>query len=106
MSKRHLFSELEQSLTDAKSHNSGKMTLHVYHIDKPKKLSMKPAMIRSVRQHLNLSQSVFARLVRVSKRTLEKWEQGETHPNEQAVTLLLLVRKHPDLLDKLAALGG
>jgi putative transcriptional regulator len=105
MSKRHLFSELEQGLAEAKNHSAGKVTLRVYHIDKPKKLSMKPAMIRSVRQHLNLSQSVFSRLLRVSKRTLEKWEQGETHPNEQAVTLLLMVKKHPDFLDKLASLG-
>lgn len=34
-------------------------------------------------------------------RTLEKWEQGKTVPNDQAVTLILMVRKFPDTLKRL-----
>jgi putative transcriptional regulator len=39
--------------------------------------------------------------LRVSHRTLEKWEQGLAKPNEQAATLLLLTSKHPDTLERL-----
>lgn len=40
--------------------------------------------------------------LRVSPRTLEKWEQGETVPNSQAAALLLMVKKYPETLDRLA----
>jgi len=38
---------------------------------------------------------------RVYSRTLEKWEQGETVPNDQAAALILMVRKYPDTLKRL-----
>ena len=34
-------------------------------------------------------------------RTLEKWEQGKTVPNDQAGTLIMMVRKFPDTLERL-----
>lgn len=36
--------------------------------------------IREERNRLNLSQAEAARLLEVSKSTLEKWEQGQTEP--------------------------
>jgi putative transcriptional regulator len=44
---------------------------------------------------------VFARKLHINERTLEKWEQGRAKPNPQAATLLLLVRRYPDTLDRL-----
>jgi hypothetical protein len=43
-------------------------------------------------------------LDRRDPRTLERWEQGRSKPNEQAV-LLWLVRKYPDTLERLESLG-
>jgi putative transcriptional regulator len=36
---------------------------------------------------------------------LEKWEQGRTKPNDQAATLIMLVRKFPDTLQRLKELA-
>ena len=48
-----------------------------------------------------MSRAVFALKLRVPVRTLEKWEQGKTVPNDQAVALILMVRKFPDTLERL-----
>lgn len=104
MSKRELFKELRQGITEMKQHESGILTLKTYHIQKPEKLEISSKEIKSIRSKLRLSQSVFSRLFRVSKRTLEKWEQGVAKPNEQAAALILLVKKNPKLLNQLAEL--
>jgi len=48
---------------------------------------------------------VFARYLHTSSRTLENWEQGRSKPNEQAITLLHLVKNHPEILSHIAALS-
>ena len=42
----------------------------------------------------------------VAPRTLERWEQGRSKPNEQAAALIWLVRKYPDTLDRLESLSA
>jgi putative transcriptional regulator len=51
-----------------------------------------------------MSRSVFAYRLGVNLRTIERWEQGRSLPNEQAAALILLVRRYPDTLDRLASL--
>ncbi len=48
-----------------------------------------------------LSQSEFAALLGVSKRTLEQWEQGRREPSGAAKTLLLVAQNHPNVLREL-----
>ena len=50
-----------------------------------------------------LSQAQFARLMGVSVRTLQEWEQGRRHPSGAAQTLLAVAQRHPDVLRELAA---
>lgn len=57
--------------------------------------------IRKTREELHMSRKVFALKLRISPRTLEKWEQGETIPNDQAAVLILLVHKYPDTVKRL-----
>ncbi|WP_419161342.1 helix-turn-helix domain-containing protein [Candidatus Palauibacter sp.] len=60
--------------------------------------------IREVREEFNVSRAVFARLLRVPVRTLEGWEQGRSNPPHAAAALILMARKYPDTLDRLASL--
>ena len=48
--------------------------------------------------------SVFASLLHTSSRTLENWEQGRSAPNGQVMTLLKLVKRHPETLTHTAEL--
>jgi len=48
-----------------------------------------------------LSQSTFAQLIGVSKRTLQEWEQGRRTPSGAAAALLKIAVSHPDILREL-----
>jgi putative transcriptional regulator len=54
-----------------------------------------PMRIRSIRRRLNISQSVFAELLYVSKATACKWEQGLRKPSGSALWLLEIAEKQP-----------
>ncbi len=50
-----------------------------------------------------LSQTEFAALLGVSKRTLEQWEQGRREPSGAAKMLIKVAERHPEILRELAA---
>jgi putative transcriptional regulator len=52
-----------------------------------------------------MSRRVFAFRLGVNPRTLERWEQGRSKPNDQAVALIWLVRRYPDTLERLESLA-
>ena len=52
---------------------------------------------------LGLSQSRFAELLGISRRTLQEWEQGRRTPNGAAKTLLRVVERHPEVLRELSS---
>jgi putative transcriptional regulator len=51
-----------------------------------------------IRRKTGVSQADFAKLLRVSLRTLQDWEQGRRAPSGAARTLLLIVEKNPRVL--------
>jgi putative transcriptional regulator len=52
--------------------------------------------VKTIRERVGLSQTRFAGLIGVSKRTLENWEQGRRHPTGPARALLRLLDKDPE----------
>tara|TARA_R110001606_G_scaffold3844_4_gene18556 strand:+ start:406 stop:696 length:291 start_codon:yes stop_codon:yes gene_type:complete len=52
--------------------------------------------VKAIRIKTGLSQSRFANLLGVSKRTLENWEQGRRHPTGPARALLKIVDADPE----------
>jgi putative transcriptional regulator len=50
------------------------------------------------RSRVGLSQQEFARLLGVSARTLQDWEQGRRKPTGAAKTLLCVAFNHPEVL--------
>jgi len=103
MNKRNLFNELSQGLKEARKHDQGKLTLRSVSVE-IKPLDITPKEIIRIRESLKLSQALFAAYLHTQKRTYEKWEQGESRPNDQAITLLKLVKRNPDLLERIAVL--
>ena len=53
-------------------------------------------VVAEVRERTGLSQTQFARLIGVSKRTLENWEQHRRCPTGPARALLKIVAKDPE----------
>lgn len=54
------------------------------------------------RSRVGVSQSVFAKLLGVSLRTLQDWEQGRRQPTGAAQTLLRVASLHPEVLRQLS----
>ena len=61
------------------------------------------ALLQGLRADTGLSQSGFARVLGLSVRTLQEWEQGRKYPSGPAQKLIELVGRHPELLVELAA---
>lgn len=99
-----LYEDLVESLTLAKDHLDGKITLKTYTVEMPDAPELSPADIRAIRERLKLSQAVFARSLRTSVRTYQNWEQGKTKPNAQAALLLKMVDKSPQTFADIAQL--
>jgi len=55
------------------------------------------------RSFIGLSQTEFAKLLGVSPRTLQDWEQGRREPTGAARTLLKVAVTHPEVLGELQA---
>jgi DNA-binding transcriptional regulator YiaG len=64
----------------------------------PRPKPMKPSDIRGLRESLNASQTLFARLLNVSSNAVESWEQGLREPRQATLKLLHIARKNPDVL--------
>ena len=58
--------------------------------------------VSAIRERTGLSQAEFARLLGVSLRTLQEWEQGRRAPSGAARTLLLIAAKNPRALSDVA----
>ena len=54
--------------------------------------------LRDLRMKLNMSQLLFASYLGVSKKAIEKWEQGANKINAPTARLLFLIEKDPNIL--------
>lgn len=72
-------------------------------IEKDEIIPPEKALVAVARAATGLSQATFARLLGVSVRTLQEWEQGRKVPSGAAATLLKVAARHPEVLKELAA---
>lgn len=79
--KRNLFKELLQGVDAMQQHRKHKIALRTHEVEEKPTLEVDAALIRDIREWLNVSRSVFASRLRVAARTLENWEQGRAKPN-------------------------
>lgn len=103
--KREIFSELIEGFDALAEERQGKLTLRTHKVKLATLLPITAEEVLKVRQQLNLSRSVFAMYLRTNTRTLENWEQGRARPNAQATTLIRLVERFPDTVERLATLA-
>lgn len=85
---RSLFDDLKQGLEEAISYEkgNGKARVNTIMIMPIKEYTNKE--IRDIRMKAGMTQSVFASYMGVSKKTVEAWECGRTHPTGPAFRLL------------------
>ena len=90
---KKLFEELVGSVKEAGKIKRGqKKPARKMQIDLPN--------VRKIREKSGLSQSQFARMLHVSPKTLQNWEQKRRQPNGPAVALLKVVEREPEMVLK------
>ena len=99
--KRDVFGDLMEGVRSMGAHREGRIMLRSHRIAALSFPLVTERTIRQTRQRLRMSRSAFAHRLGVNPRTLERWEQGRSKPNDQATALILLVRKYPDTLVRL-----
>jgi putative transcriptional regulator len=86
---RGIFDDLKKSLEEAVAIAKGEL--------KPTRIyTIEPPDVKSIREKTGLSQSAFARMIRVNVKTLQNWEQHRRNPTGPAAALLTIVASEPD----------
>ncbi|MCB1779724.1 MAG: helix-turn-helix domain-containing protein [Candidatus Competibacteraceae bacterium] len=85
-----LFEELVQSLKEAQAIAKGEL-------EPSRRFDRQPLDVKAMREGVGLSQREFARLLHVSVRTLQNWEQDRRYPTGPALALLKIVATAPEL---------
>jgi len=62
-------------------------------------VSLDAQEIKNIRKNLNVSQSVFAKLLNVSLSSVRQWEQGIRKPSGSTMILLELLQREPTILN-------
>lgn len=91
--------------------NIGKEILQGIREIKDKKISRveivlptgKVISVSEIRESFGMSQTEFSKLLSVSKRTLQDWEQGRRAPTGPACSLLAIAAARPDVLREVFA---
>lgn len=94
------FAELVESAEQALAYERGaREGYRVTNVAVPKPpRPMSSDEIARVRKRLKYSQSVFARMLNVSTKTVQAWEQGVRVPSDAALKLLTIAKKYPEVL--------
>ena len=87
---RNVGKEILQGIEDIKAGRIGR------------RFTAKSFSILRAREKSGLSQTQFARLLGVSVRTLQDWEQGRRSPSGAARTLLMIADKNPHAILEVA----
>jgi putative transcriptional regulator len=93
------FDQLIGGVNEVIAHMEGKQTLRKTVIAIPDEPPVYTAEeVRKVRETLQLSQGLFAKVLNVSVNTVRKWEQDERHPSGPSARLLQIAQTHPEYL--------
>ncbi len=88
---RNIGEELLQSIRDIKSDRIGRMS------------TVQVSPVAEARHKSGLSQQGFAKLLGVSTRTLQEWEQNRRQPSGAAKSLIMIAVRYPEILKEVLA---
>lgn len=90
MNRRDIGKEILEGIREVKAFKQGKVSLRAHVLSDP-------SPPKRIREKLRLSQSSFAELMGVSRRTIQDWEQGRRRPQGPAKSLLRIAEQHPEV---------
>lgn len=95
--RKPLFERLRQGLEEGIAHARGELTLKTVEVpEEPPEIDAETLV--ALRSQAAMSQPVFARLLNVSPRTVQSWEQGVRRPSHASRRLIQVFSQHPEIV--------
>jgi len=97
--RKPLFERLKQGLEEGIVHTKGELTLKTVEIpDDPPEIDAET--IAALRSRAAMSQAVFAKMLSVSTKTLQSWEQGTRQPSGSSLRIIQMFSEYPEIVCK------
>lgn len=95
--RKPLFERLQQGLREGIAFSKGELSLRTVEVpEEPPEIDA--ATLIALRELASMSQTVFARMLNVSTKTVQSWEQGNRRPSEASKRLIQIFTEHPDVV--------
>lgn len=94
------FESIMRGLGEIKAHQDGKLKLKTTVIEIAPLPVYDAKTVKALRLELGLSQSVFAQVLGVAKKTVEAWEAGRNTPSGAACRFLEVLRKDHNFIQR------
>jgi putative transcriptional regulator len=99
--KKRMGGELIEAMQELLDFSEGKIDLRTSRFPvSPVCETISPTEIKAVRENLRMSQSVFALVIGVTKKTVESWEAGRYKPDGAARRLITIMQKDPQFPER------
>ena len=95
--RKPLFERLKKGLEESIAHAKGELTLKVTEVPEPPP-EIDAETLVALREEASMSQSVFARILYVSTRTVRSWEQGVRVPSLPTRRLIQIFAMQPEMV--------
>jgi putative transcriptional regulator len=97
--RKPLFERLKTGLEEGIRHAKGEITLKTTTLELPDRPPEVGAdELTRIRSKSGMSQAIFARMLNVSVKTVQSWEQGQRRPSQAALRLIQVFRHDPSSL--------
>lgn len=96
------FERVKDALKEGIAHARGELPMKTTVVEVPDTApNRSPQEVRAIRDKIGFSQRAFARLISVSVKTVQSWEQGLRRPDGAALRMMQLVELDPHVVDVL-----
>jgi len=94
----NVYESIMRGLSEAIDYQNGKISARTIKLSVTPIVTFKTDDIRRIRQRTGLSQTMFAKSMGVSPKTVEAWESGRNKPEGASRRLLEVVQDDPEFL--------
>ena len=106
-SRKPFFERLKTGLEEGIRHAKGEITLKTTTLEIPDcPPEIDAEEVTKLRLKSGMSQAVFARMLNVSTKTIQSWEQGQRKPSQAALRLIQVFRHDPAGMLKLVGMSA
>jgi putative transcriptional regulator len=101
--RKPFFERLKIGLQQCIAHEKGEMTLKTVEVpEAPPEIDAKTLV--ALREGAEMSQAVFAKVLFVSAKTVQSWEQGVRAPSKASRRLIQIFAQQPEIVCKIVGL--